>query len=183
VFLGILLFLCLPSPVGQLGKLIAAHLHHVQRWIDIETPAPDVDLENTTDFRAAADWIKRHSPDDAVVIAPPWRADAYYFLRRPLIADWHAFRYDEMGEWRQRIESMVGDLSHVDPNDALVGDMDLRAREHFRHLSAGDIIKLQHQYTPHASWLLTTTAYPFPREFSAGAFNVYKLPEAPATRP
>ena len=132
----------LPSPVGQLCKLIASHVHNVQ-WIDVETPAPDADLENIADFRAAADWISKNTPETDIVIAPPWRADAYYFLRRPLIADWHAFRYDDMPGWRARIEAMVGDLSNTDPNDPQVGDMDLHAREHFRHLTTADISGLQ----------------------------------------
>jgi hypothetical protein len=182
LFFGIVLFLSLPSPVAQLGKMIVSHLHHVQQWIEIDTPAPDADLENTTDFRAAADWVAHNTPEDAVVIAPPWRADAFYFLRRPLIANWHAFRYDKMSEWRKRIESMVGDLTTVDSDDAQVGDMDLSAREHYRHLTPADIARLQRLYTPHASWLVTTSTYPYPRPFSAGVFNVYRLPQ-PATQP
>jgi hypothetical protein len=177
MFFGILLFLSLPSPVGQLCKLIASHVHNVQ-WIDVETPAPDADLENIADFRAAADWISKNTPETDIVIAPPWRADAYYFLRRPLIADWHAFRYDDMPGWRARIEAMVGDLSNTDPNDPQVGDMDLHAREHFRHLTTADISGLQQKYG--GSWLITTTTYPYPRRFSSGVFNVYKLPGTPS---
>jgi hypothetical protein len=175
IFFGIMIFLSLPSPVGQFGRLVASHLHHFQ-WMESDIPAPDAALENTLDFRTAAMWIRDNTPTDDAVIAPPWRTDAYYFMRRPLIANWHAFRYDEMTEWRERIESLVGDLSTVDADDGQVGDMDLHAREHYRNLTTADITALQRKYFPHATWLLTTSSYPYQRVFSAGAFNVYKLP-------
>ena len=76
--LGVLTFFCLPSPVARLQGLAADQLPKWRRGDD--------------DFRAAAKWVDNHAPPQAVVIAPPWRKDAFYYTHRPLVADWHAPR-------------------------------------------------------------------------------------------
>ncbi len=171
---GAVIFLALPSPVARVAGSIASHLHSIEWTQTTQASAADDALESTPDFRAAGGWIVENTPENAVVIAPPSRADAFYFIRRPLIANWHAYRYDAMGDWQKRVEALTGDLSHLDPNDADIGNMDLAARSHYRNLSVTDILALQQRFS--ASWLISSTEYPFPKVFSSGPYSVYRLP-------
>lgn len=173
--LGLVIFLGLPSPVARVAAAVAAHLQSRGWTVNPAGIAADADLDSTTDFRAAASWIAQNTACDDLVIAPPWRADAYYFIRRPLVANWHAYRYDAMTAWRKRIESLAGDLSHLKANDPPTGDMDLVCRSHYRSLSTADITGLQ--YTYNAGWIITTGKYPFPLVFSSPTYKVYHLQE------
>ena len=146
VALGILTFFCLPSPVARLQGLAVDQL---PKW-----------RHGNDDFRIAATWVRDHAPQNAVVIAPPWRKDAFYFTHRPLVADWHAPRYNAMTEWRQRIESLVGDVSHMEVDDNLAGEMDARARDHYFHLSRSDLSAIAGQYG--GNLLITQGHYDYP---------------------
>ncbi len=170
--LGGLLFLSLPSPVAQVAATLASHVHTSLVMVD-GSKAPDANLESTPDFRVAAAWVNQHADENDTVIAPPWRADAFYYIRRPLIANWHAYRYDDMTGWRERVESLTGDLSDLDPRDAMVGDMDLAARSHYRNLSMLDLQSLRKAYA--ARWFITTSDYPLPRVFAVGPYKVFDL--------
>jgi hypothetical protein len=175
---GLLVFLGLPSPVSRIANVVAMHLHY-QSWIGA-TPivAADDSLENKANFRAAAVWVRDNTPADATVIAPPWRGDAFYFMRRPLIANWHDYRFDDMTGWRKRMEQLVGDLSNLDAYDLDPGDLDLKARSYYRNLPVASIASLQHQFA--ATWLITTSEYPYPQTFSSGVWKVYQLPAGAA---
>ena len=173
---GLLIFLGLPSPVSRIAGAVAMHLHY-QAWIGAtQIVAADDSLENKSDFRSAATWIQYNTPPDATIIAPPWRGDAFYFMHRPLIANWHDYRFDDMTGWRQRMEKLVGDLSDLDAHDLDPGDLDLKARSHYRNLPAGSISALQQEFG--SNWLVTTSEYPYPEKFSSGAWKVYQLPPA-----
>jgi hypothetical protein len=171
--MGLVLFLSFPSPVVQLAVTLASHVHSSLLPVD-GSSTPDADLESTPDYRTACSWIDQHACEDDTVIAPPWRADTFYYARRPLVANWHAYRYDDMTVWRERIESLTGDLSTLDPRDAMVGDMDLSARAHYRSLSLDQLKSLRERY--HAKWLITTSDYPFQQVFIAGPYKVFYLP-------
>jgi hypothetical protein len=170
---GAILFLGMPSPVAMVLEAITSRLHSTRWALTEPVTFPDEKLETTPDFRAAAAWIRQNTPETDLIIAPPWRNDGYYFLRRPLIVNWHAFRYDEMTQWRTRIEQLVGDISNLDKFDP---DLGPAHRAHYRNLTAEQILKLQHQYN--ANWLITTTDYPFEQVEKSGVFKVYRLPPA-----
>jgi hypothetical protein len=159
IALGTLIFFCLPSPVARLQGLAADQLPK-WRW------QPD-------DFRVAAIWVRDNTSPETVVIAPPWQKDAFYFTQRPLIADWHAPRYDAMTQWRQRIEALVGDVSQMTVQDNLAGEMDQRAQDFYQHLSVADISTLSAKYG--GDLLITTSDYPYPVKFKSGPYTVYKI--------
>ena len=159
IALGIFIFLCLPSPIARLQGLAADQLPK-WRW------QPD-------DFRVAASWVRDHTSLQTVVIAPPWRKDAFYFTQRPLIADWHAPRYNAMTDWRQRIEALVGDVSHMSVEDNLAGDMDQRAQDFYQHLAPADISAVASRYG--GDVLITTGHYPYPILFTSGDYTIYKI--------
>jgi hypothetical protein len=94
-------------------------------------------------------------------------------MRRPLIANWHDYRFDDMTGWQNRMEKLVGDLSNLDAYDLDPGDLDLKARSHYRNLPASSITSLQQEFG--ATWLITTSEYPYPKTFSSGVWKVYQL--------
>jgi len=166
VALGALTFFCLPSPVARLQGLAADQLPKWRRGDD--------------DFRTAAKWVRDNTPPDAVVIAPPWRKDAFYFTHRPLVADWHAPRYDAMTEWRQRVEALVGDVSHMDVEDNLAGEMDQTARDHYARLRPAELSAIARRFG--GDVLITEGRYDYPALFHRGSYTVYRLDPAQDVR-
>jgi hypothetical protein len=57
---------------------------------------------------AAMDWIAQSTPSDAVVIVPPWRKDSFHRARRAQVVSWHGARIQNLGEWRRRMELLIG---------------------------------------------------------------------------
>jgi hypothetical protein len=171
LIVGLLLFCTLPSPVLQVRDMV---MNHLSRFQQITTGNLSPRGNSDANFRAAADWIANHTPVTDIVIAPPWRTDGFYYLRRPLVANWHAPRYDAMTEWRERNESLVGDVSRLTAADSTDGNMDAEARLHYQQLSAADIQQIRKQYG--GKWLVTTGQYSYPVRFSAGDYSVYQLP-------
>ena len=105
--------------------------------------------------------------------SPPWRKDAFYFTHRPLVADWHVPRYNAMTEWRQRIEALVGDVSGMNVDDNLAGEMDDRARDHYSKLSPADLSAIARRYG--GNFLITEGSYDYPALFHSGRYTVYQL--------
>jgi hypothetical protein len=179
---AIVLFLAMPSPILQLRDMIASH---VAKYLH---PARAVELTakgNDADFIAAAKWVSANTPENDVVIAPPWRNDGFYYIRRPLIANWHAPRYDALTEWQQRIESLVGDTSNLTYEDAMLGEMAPREWSYYANLSADQIQNIRTRIGEDGKpwggkWLITTGHYPYRLAFSAGSYSVYALPVPPS---
>jgi hypothetical protein len=170
---GILLFLSMPSPLLCLRDMLATHLvRYLHPYRDIQNRARGYDA----DFIQCAKWIAQNTPETDVVIAPPWFNEGYYFINRPLIANWHAPRYDKLTEWKARIESMVGDTSHLNPDLAIYGEMDPGAWVHYATLPPEQVARIQHMNDPAAKWLVTTGRYAYPAAFTAGGYTVYQLP-------
>ncbi len=171
---GLLLFLCLPSPILQVRDMIYSHVEkyfpHPIITDASESPAKGTDA----DFIAAAKWVAKNVPTTDTVIAPPWRNDGFYYIRHPLIANWHAPRYDAMTEWKTRIEAMVGDTSDLLHLDVSKGEMDPRAWAYYAALSPAQIDDLRHRFG--GDWLITTGHYDYPVVFQSGTYFVYRLP-------
>jgi hypothetical protein len=159
VALGIFTFFCLPSPVARLQGLAADQL---PKW---KIPHDD--------FLIASKWVRENTPADAIIIAPPWRKDTFYQLQRPLIAHWHTPRLNDITEWRQRIESLVGDVSHMAVDDNLAGEMDTAAQQHYANLSEFDIANIRKRYG--GDFLITPSHYSYPVAFQTPGYTVYRL--------
>ncbi len=157
--LSLFTFFCLPSPVARLQGLAADQL---PKW-----------KHHDDDFVTAANWVRANSTEGQIVIAPPWRKDTFYRLQRPLIADWHVPRFDGMTEWRERIEVLVGDVSHTSVDDNLAGELDDRARNFYAHLTENDLAEIRRKYG--GDLLVTPATYSYPLLFSAGDYRVYRL--------
>jgi hypothetical protein len=167
------MFLSMPSPLLCLRDLVATHF---PKLAPPNRVFQNADRGDDADFIAAAQWIAKNTSEEDVVIAPPWFNQGFYYIRRPLIANWHAPRYDQLTDWKNRIESLVGDTSHLDPDLAIYGEMDPGAWKHYANLSPEFIAILQQLYG-HPKWLLTTgRRYNYPVVCNSGTYFVYKLP-------
>lgn len=162
IALGVILLLLLPNPLVKLKGLAADQLPQWHRPHD--------------DFQIAGKWVREHLPPNAVVIAPPWRKDAFYVLRHPLIAEWDAPRLNAITPWRQRIEALVGDVSHLTGEEILSGEMNQQARDFYRHLNETQLATLQQKYG--GDVLVTAGHYRFPVLFASGNVTVYQLPRS-----
>jgi hypothetical protein len=172
---AILLCLLMPSPLLGLKDLVATHFTRMLHpYREVRNPARGNDI----DFANAALWISNNTNPTDVVIAPPWWNDAYYLMNRPLIANWHAPRYNRITEWKNRLESLVGDTTHLDPDLAIYGEMDPGAWAHYAALSTADIQHIRDTYHDQGvpKYLVTTGTYPYTPVFTAGTYRVYQLP-------
>jgi len=115
-------------------------------------------------FAEVLHWIARETPPTSVVLLPPWRPDAYYLGRRSLVVNWQAIRYDDLPEWRRRIEALVGPLTRSSLEDMSRG---------YLALTTGDVIQLSRKYG--ADYLVSEGRYPFPVEFRADSYTVYRV--------
>ena len=68
-----------------------------------------------------------------------WRSDGFYFTKRPLIANWHAPRYDAIFEWKKRIEDLAGDVT---VNNDCPTDMGSVQRAHYLSLTSTQAVTL-----------------------------------------
>ena len=167
----VVVLLILPNPAVRLWQMISSHIPGLHQSA---LGQPDGDRsDDDTDFQAGAKWIAHHAGLTDVVIAPPWHNDGFYCIRRPLIANWHAPRYDAITEWKARLESLVGDVSHLNLRDPDNTEMDSSARAHYAHLSTQDIDQIRQHYG--GNWLLTIGKYPYDQAFYAGNYVVYRL--------
>jgi hypothetical protein len=176
---AVLLFLCLPSPILQLREMIGKRL---VKYLHPQGPVEPSPRGEHADFIQAARWIseREHVPATDVVIAPPWWNDSFYYLNRPLVANWHVPRFNALEEWKQRIEALVGDTSHLTLKDAFGGEMDTAAWSHYATLSTEQISQFEKRYG--AKWLLSTGHYSYRIAFKAGSYSVYQLPPVKETQ-
>jgi len=168
---GCLLFLAIPSPLLGMRDLAATH---VERLKEVSTGQTTPARNDDASFKDAALWIAGHTPTGDLVIAPPWRAECFYFARRPLIANWHAPRYDQMDQWQVRIEDLVGDVSKDNDNPE---DMGTRPRARYAQLTTRQVVDLMKKYTNDGQgcWFISTSPYPFLEVYKTGSYSVYHL--------
>ena len=170
-----LLLLLMPSPLLGLRDLLGSHL---TRFTHPNRQFQNADRGSDGDYVMAVRWLSQNSALSDLVIAPPWWNDSFYYLNRPLIANWHAPAYDRITHWRERLEALVGDTSNLDPDLASYGEMDPRAWAHYASLSTPQIEAIRDKYAEdgRARWLVTTARYDYPLAYRAGTYLVYKLP-------
>jgi hypothetical protein len=123
------------------------------------------------DVQTAFSWIATNTPEDSIVISPPWRGDSFYYSRRPQIASWWVPRFDRLTEWRERLELIAGDVSSVKPETS-------KARmeymiDHYNHLGEADVGSLVIKYG--AAYLVSLAEYDYPVMFRSGVYKVYFL--------
>jgi hypothetical protein len=123
------------------------------------------------DVIGAFKWIAKNTPTNAVIISPPWRGENFYFSQRAQVASWWVPRFDRLTEWRDRLESMVGDVSGVRPGTTKARMEHIVAR--YNQLTATEIASLVEKYG--AEYLVTSAKYSYPALFNSGSYKVYSL--------
>lgn len=132
-------------------------------------------VQKKDDARKAFEWIAQNTPPDAVVISPPWRLDSYYFTCRTQVANWRAPRLDRYGEWRQRIESLVGVVPELSGRqlDVVERQREEMMAEAYAGLTEQDISRIMSRYG--GDYLVSKASYDYPVVFSSDTYKVYQL--------
>ncbi len=127
----------------------------------IRTQPPD-------DLAAAFVWLKTNTPEDVIVIAPPWRYDFWYLSERAEVVNYRKPIIVDVGEWQSRLDQLIG---KADPEDGARDEEELA--KFYDGLNQEQIDALAAEYT--AAYLISETDYQYPVVFSSGNVKIFRL--------
>ena len=142
MLVGFLAVAALGAPLTMVQRKV---MYHYADWTRKED-----DLANA--FR----WIARNTPANLTVILPPWRKDSFYLSQRGQIANWHMLPIDRVVEWKERLESLVGDLSDV--RNARWNRQIQQMEYNYNQLTPTDIASIRDKYG--AEYLVSSATPP-----------------------
>jgi hypothetical protein len=122
------------------------------------------------DLRQSLQWLAEHTPQDAAVLSPPWVSDSWYQHRRAMIVSGVTVAFEHFPEWRERMESVVGQ-AYLEKDQASRTSAMERA---YDALDETAIQSLTKRYG--ASYVVARRDYSFPVVHRQGNWKVYKLP-------
>lgn len=158
---GFLALMCLANPFGQVLDKEQLFYH---RW----TETAENGLED------AYGWIRDNTPNGAVILAPPWRADTWYLTRRAQVVTYWAFPWDHRyGQWRARVQAVLGDVAAYREKNIALQDYYLEMDQHYNGLSEEEVEQIGVKYE--ASYFVTRNDYPYPLLFGTEGYKVYAL--------
>ncbi len=114
-------------------------------------------------------WMRTHVSPSTRCVVPVDRQDAFLRSERPIVANWQAIRYDALGEWKRRMDALVGGDEVFDAYDGKIEDL----RRAYNQLSATQIAAVATRYN--ATCVVATTAYPFTVERRFGTVRIYRI--------
>jgi hypothetical protein len=158
VVLGLVAFASYGSPIHEFVYSVGRHYSMLTRGEE--------------DVQKALKWIANNTPTNSIIISPPWRSDSFYLSRRGQIAAWAVPRFDRVGEWRERLQLLVGDVSGL-RGYGIVNERIEHMASHYNALTATDIASLSEKYG--AEYLLSSATYSYPVLFQSGTYKVYSL--------
>lgn len=154
---GLLVLASLPNPVHGLYRQVEA-MHSIRSQ-----------RHNNDSLRLAYKWSAKHLPANAVVLAPPWDRNVWYFLKRPIVVSHRYFPYGNLSEWRERSRRVFGEFPPSFSSTEIYQHIQIRYASH----SADEIIDLRKQYQ--FDFLITRSDYPFEAVYRSGTYTVYDL--------
>ncbi|MGI8787247.1 MAG: DUF6798 domain-containing protein [Pyrinomonadaceae bacterium] len=154
VLLAVILIIASLNPFGKGFNQIR---QTVQSW----TTAPD-DLQKTSV------WISKNTPPDATIIQPPNSREFWYWSHRASVASFAYPTYDRLGEWRERVANLTGNLK-ITKGDAANEEIEAA----FNNLSQEQIEQLKNKYA--ASYLVSRAVYSYPVIYKTETYKVYQL--------
>ena len=86
---------------------------NVQSWTTVDNMAD------------AFGWVRKNLPHSTTCIFPLDRQDAFARAEVPQVVNWQAIPYDRLGEWKKRVDQLVGGASYFD-GDVWRGGRDIR---------------------------------------------------------
>lgn len=126
-----------------------------------------------TDHEADAfRWLRDHTPRTTRCVVPVDRQDAFMLAERPIVANWQAIRYDEVAEWKHRVDALVGGgATFPDRN------VDLPfVRAAYDRLTRAQLLAIARRYD--TGCIVATTAYRLPVLHRDGDVRIYRVPGA-----
>ncbi len=117
------------------------------------------------------DWVHRNLPPTTTCIFPVDRQDAFDRAAVPQVANWQAIPYDRLGEWKRRIDQLVGGASYFDGRGWHGGLEDMRHA--FNSLTLEQVNRIAARYG--ATCLVTDTHYPLQLLHTEGRAKVYAI--------
>ena len=152
--LGVLAVVCLGNPIESAWGQIKSTM---QLWA-----SPHDSLGN------AMVWVARHTERDCVVILPPWRKDSYALAKRAQVATWEFVPYGEIGEFRERIEDLIGTKWQVFDGRGVPQLME----DAYRQLSGEQVKRLALKYG--AAYFVSNQSYQFEVVHRTGDYRIYR---------
>lgn len=154
VALGVLTVACLGNPLESGWRQAKST---VQLW----TRSQD-ELGN------AMVWVAQHTERDCVVILPPWRKDSYCLANRAQVATWEFVPYGDVGEFRRRIEDLIGTDWQAFDGRSVPSLMEAA----YRRLGETQVRDLSRKYG--AAYFVSNQVYDFEVIHVSGEYRVYR---------
>jgi hypothetical protein len=123
------------------------------------------------DVAEAFNWVRRHTPKATVCIVPVDRQDAFVRGERAIVANWQAIPYDRLGEWRRRVERLVGGPAYFHGRGWRGGLPDLRHA--YNQLTLQQVRAIATRYD--ATCFVSETLYPLQVLHRVGNVRVYAV--------
>lgn len=115
-------------------------------------------------------WLKRNTPQTAMVIAPPWRYDFWYLSERAEVVNYRKPIIADVGEWQARLDNLTGKAA---TENGFREDEEM-AKFYF-DISKETIDSLADKYK--AEYFISETDYSYPVVYSKGKVKIYRLSE------
>ncbi len=116
-------------------------------------------------------WVRRNLPRTTTCIFPLDRQDAFERAEVPQVVNWQAIPYDRLGEWKRRIDQLVGGADYFEGH-AWHGDL-TKIRAAYSSLTLEQINRVATRYG--ATCLVTDTSYPLQLLHTEGRTKVYAI--------
>lgn len=157
-WMAVIGFVAILSFGNPLGRLVDTVRHNIELW-----------TAKSSDMEQALRYLAKSTPNGSIVISPPWRQDSWYLSNRAQIANWHHPPFNDIGEWRERLESMVGRLNTRPSRKEM--------EEIYNNLPEERIRMMASKYG--AQYLVSKGEYSFGKIFDSGSYRVYMLDQKP----
>ncbi len=161
-------------PFAALERVTARGELSADRLIDVLSHRVEFGIPVESDWDRLCEWVRTHTPEDAVFIIPPQNEDFRLRAERAVVADLksNAFEESQTIEWWERIRRLLNLDSPPRLRPGYSDFIDAR----YRTLEPAQIRSLARDYG--AAYAVTPAGMDmdFPEVFSNPGFHLYRLP-------
>lgn len=160
----LILGLIIASCVGLLWtKMVFRPLEQIGTTIQLWRSEPD-------DYLKMYKWVEKNTPQNAVIIAPPWREEFWYISQRAMVVNYNKAIDADINEWVKRVYEFVG---KTELSEGVREDSDLAA--YYEKRSIKDTIESAKRYQ--SDLIITEAVYPFEIVHQEGNLKIYRIPK------